>query len=290
MNRYPYPVLTDEGSSYKEDIVFEILYTKNTCSNEKISFEFEIKLNSLYLTELVQLEKVKVLLKAQSNIIIKTEELNIVNGKFWFELDTERLQSNDTVFFQAYIVACEEIEIQYHNEFLEIYGADFSAKIRKNDVLALSNKEKLSYSTTNHNFIKFSVSNEQEGKGFRIEPEENYIKVVAGPKLNGAYGIIKRNNQKELCAVFDSHLVFEVFVYALVIVVQNYDDYKEREWCRLFEQIFVQSSGYENMESFAIDVLDEGRIDMGQIYFIAQKMVNNQIENSLISISKVYGG
>ena len=41
------------------------------------------------------------------------------------------------------------------------------------------------------------------------------------------------------------------------------------------------------MASFITNVMDDGKIDMMQIYEVAHKMVNNQIENSIIAVSKM---
>ena len=77
-----------------------------------------------------------------------------------------------------------------------------------------------------------------------------------------------------------------MFLYILIEVVQNYEDCKENTWFILFEQIFLQCSDYKDFDEFILDVLDDNKIDMNQIFYMAQVMVNNQIENSLITISR----
>lgn len=286
MSKYPYPVLNDEGTSYKEGIVFEITYVRNSFLGEKIVFEFELNMNSEYLKALILENKAKMYVKVQSNIYAFVVPIDVTEGQCYIDVEVSKIQANDTLRFVAYILANEDIELSYHDEMLDIYQGEYKAAVRKKDVLAKSNEETLSYNTSNNDFIKFSVMDELAGKGYCIKINENFINVGVGPEFNGAYGIVK-NNKKEVCTVFDSHLVFEVFVYALVEFVQEYEESKEKGVYLLLEQIFIQTSGYKDMEAFITNVLDDGKIDMAQIYEVAHKMVNNQVENSIIDVSKM---
>lgn len=285
MSRYPYPVLTSQDSSYKDEIVFEITYIKSSYTTDKISFEFDVKMNSEYIKSLIESEKAKMYIKMQSNIYACISELDIIEGNCCVEVRTEKIQINDNLNFNALIVATEELELAYHEEMLEIYRNDYSPIVSKQSVLAVSNKESLSYNASNNEFIKFSVADEMSGNGYKIEIKHNYINVVIGPEFNKAYAFIK-NNKKEVCSVFDSHLIFEVFVYVLIEIVQEYESYCEEDWYILFEQMFLQCSNYKDMESFIVDVKDENRIDISQIFEQAQRIVNNQIEGSIIMISR----
>ena len=172
----------------------------------------------------------------------------------------------------------------YNNEMLDVYEGDNVIKIKKKNVLAISNVESVSSNTSNNDFIKFTVSDEMSGKGYAINIKENFINVVVGPEFNVSYGLVKNNN-KDICTVFDSHLVFEVFVYLLVEITQDYEVHKNEEWYILFEQIFLQSSGYDDIETFINNVVDDTRIDMTQIFEVAQMLINNQLENTLIAVS-----
>ncbi len=286
MSKYPYPVLNDEGSSYKEGVVFEITYVRNSFMGEKMIFELDVNMNSECLKTLILENRAKMYAKLQSNIFAFLVPIDVVEGKCYIDVEVSKIQANDTLRFVAYVLANEDIELAYHEEMLDIYQGDYIAKVRKKDVLAKSNEETLSYNSSNNDFIKFSVMDELSGNGYCIKINENFINVCVGPEFNGAYGIVK-NNKKEVCNVFDSHLVFEVFVFALVEFVQEYEDSKNKEVYLLFEQIFMQTSGYKDMASFITNVMDDGKIDMAQIYEVAHKMVNNQIENSIIAVSKM---
>lgn len=289
MSNYPYPVLTPEGSSYKDNIYYEITYSRSFSLAECITFEFNIKMNSDVLRDLIETKKAKMIIKAQTGIFSNAYDVDLIEGEYKCTLNLSDIQANDTLRFTGYIIADADITYISNSELLEIYGSDYKVPLRKRSVLAISNTETLSYSTSNNDFIKFSVSEDQKDKGYRISFETNFINITIGPELNRAYGIVK-NNRRDVCTVFDSHLVFEVFVYTLVELVQQYDEYCESEWYMLFEQVFLQTGEYKNFEEFIRLAKDQELIDMSMIFELAHKMVNNQIENSLISLSKYEEG
>lgn len=286
MSKYPYPVLCDEETSYKDSVIFNITYVRNSFLGDKLVFELDINMNSESLKTLIIENKAKMYIKMQSNIYAFMVPIDVVTGKCYIDVEVSKIQVNDTLKFVAYILANENIELTYQEEMLDIYQGEYIAKVRKKDVLAKSNEETLSYNASNNDFIRFSVVDELSGKGYCIRIYENYINVCVSPEFNGAYGIVK-NNKKEICTVFDCHLVFEVFIFVLVKFVQENEDYKGKEVYLLFEQIFIQTSGYKDMESFIANAVDDGNIDMTQIYEVAHKMVNNQIENSIVTVSKM---
>lgn len=285
MNRYPYPVLTEEGSSYKEGIVFEISYLRSVCLSDNISFEFNIKMNSKTLKKQIDENKAKMVMKAQTGIFSTAYNIDIVEGNYKCTLGMSDIKSNDNIKFICYIVANDEVSFDMSDEINPVYGEEYRVNLKKNDILAVSNIETISYSTSNNDFIKFSVSDELNGNGYIINYETNYINVTVGPEFNCAYGILK-NNRRDICTIFDSHLVFEVFVYTLVDLVQQYEEYNESEWYMLFEQVFLQVGEYKTFEEFIKSAKDDSVVNLSVIYDMAHKMINNQIENSLISLSK----
>lgn len=285
MSKYPYPVLANVDSSYKDNIIYEITYVKNSCSIDEMIFEFDIVMNSEYLKTLIIDKKASMYMRVQSNIYTTVVSFDDIEGKCYFKVDTTKLQANDTLKFVSYIVANVDMQLEYNNEMLDIYCDEYQSKVRAKDLLAKSNEESLSYSTSNNDFIRFSVSEELLNNGYRIAINDNFINVTIGPDFNLAYGIVK-NNKKDVCTVFDSHLVFEVFVYTLIEFIQDNEEYKNRDVYFLFEQIFMQCYG-KSIEEFSMDVLDDGKVMMDQIFEAAHRMINNQIENSIIAVSKM---
>ena len=284
MNRYPYPVLTEEGYSYKEGIFFEILYLRSVCLSNSISFEFNIKMNSKTLKKQIDENKARMIMKAQTGIFSTAYNVDIVEGNYKCTIGMSDIKSNDNIKFICYIVANDALSFDISDEINPVYGEDYRVNLKKNDILAVSNIETISYSTSNNDFIKFSVSDELNGYGYSINYETNYINVTVGPEFNEAYGTLK--SKRDICTIFDSHLVFEVFVYTLVDLVQQYEEYNESEWYILFEQIFLQVGEYKTFEEFIKSAKDDSVVNLSVIYDMAHKMINNQIENSLISLSK----
>lgn len=286
MNRYPYPVLAEDNSSYVEGTIFKLTYVKSLSIHNEITFEFNINMNSKYLKELINNGYAKVILKVQTSIYAESIDINDIDGNVKIKMLLDNIASNDTLKFICYIVANESIYIEKNEELLDIYDQDYKVKLKKFDVIGISNMESLSYSTSSNDFIKFSVSDEQNGKGYSIEYATNFINVRIGPDLNAAYGMVK-NGKRDACTIFDSHLVFEVFVYVLTDLVQRFEELNEEQWYILFNQIFLQTSEYDSFETFIKSAKDGELIDLSIIIEVAHKMINNQIENSLISISKL---
>lgn len=245
-------------------------------------------MNSDVLKRLINDNKASLILKVQTGFYARTFNINEVDGICKIGLETEKIESNDTLKFTAFILACDQLEYVANNEIIDIYGKDYKILLRKNDILAISNTESLSYNSGNNDFIRFKVSPDQTGKCYSIRYEANYISVLVGPEFNVAYGIVK-NSRRVVCSIFDSHLVFEVFVYTLLDLVQQFDEYSDTEWFKLFEQIFDQTGEYESFEDFIKEARDVDYIDMSIIYKIAHSMTSFQIENSLISYSNQEG-
>ena len=279
MNEYPYPVLLEMDSSYRDDVKFVLEFDKEFFSSKEVSFRFKINLNSQYLRKHIEEEKLKVIIKFQSNIYIKTTEVNIGDVSI-VKVPTEKLMNNDTLRFTAYILACEEFDLQYHNELIDVYDDDYKERVKKNGVLAISNQEILSYNPSNNDFIKFAVDDDMKGKGYRIGFVDKHINVYVSSEFNVAYGQLKSFPDSR--TIFDAHIIFEVFVYALVEVVQREDI--EEEWYQLFVQMIEQQG--ESFDDFKNRVRDDGNIQMDEVYALAHLLTNYYIEKSVIMIAQ----
>ena len=286
MSKYPYPVLCENDSSYKSDVNFRITYFQNKILNGKIFCELDVDMNSEYLNELISDNKAKMYIKLQTNIDAFIVPVQIENGKCYVEVSVDKLQRIDYLRFVGYVLTNGAVELKYHPEMLDIYQGEYIIKLKNKDILAISNMEILSYSTTNNDFIKFSVSDELKGKGYKITIHENFVNITIGQEFNVAYGRVK-TNKKDVCLIFDSHLIFEVFVYVLISFSQNYEEHSEKEVYKIIEQIFIQSTECEDFKLFLEDIKRSDCLEIELIYEAAHKMVNNQIENSIISASKM---
>lgn len=284
MIKFPYPVLTPEGSSYKENINFEIVFVRNFSFSEKMSFEFNVNMNSEVLKAMMENSEAKMYIKVQTSIFTEVQEVVDFTGNIQCSLAFENIESNDIIRFTGYVICNKNLIFGYNDELVDLYDSDYNVSLKKNDVLAISNEESLSYNSSNNDFIRFSPHTEQNGKGFYVSYETNYITVHVGTDFNTAYGLVK-NNHRDTCTIFDSHLIFEVFVCTLIDLAQDFDEHKDSEWFKLFEQIYMQVSDLK-FEDFIEQFKADSFIDMQQIFEVAHRMTNNQIENSIISLSK----
>ncbi len=285
MSKYPYPVLCNEESSYRDEIKFDLEYINNYRSDDTITFEFNVKLNSTVIKDLILSGKARMIIRVQTGIFATSYNVDTMNEKQSCNLKISNIRSNDEITFVAYVVAVQKMTYYASQELIDLYDEDYQVELEKNSVLAISNTESLSYSTSNNDFIQYEVSKEMSGKGYKIRYETNYIYVTVGPEFNQAYGVIK-NNYKNVCSVFDAHLVFEVMVYTLFVLIQQYEDYCESDWYGLFEQLFLQCGKYKTFEKFIEEARDNDLINAELVYEMAHLLVNNQIENSIVTLSR----
>lgn len=279
MNEYPYPVLLEMDSSYKDDVMFSLEFDKEFFSSKEVSFRFKVTLNSKYLLQHIDDGKLNVVIKLQSNIYITTTKVNIGENVI-VKIPTDKLMNNDTLRFTAYILASEEFELQYHDELIDIYDGNYKECVKKNSVLAISNQETLSYNPSNNDFIKFAVDDAMKGKCYRIGFSDKHINVYVSSEFNVAYGRLKSFPDSRV--IFDAHIIFEVFVYALVEMVQR--DNIEEEWYQLFIQMIEQQG--ESFDDFKNRVRDDNNVQIEEVYALAHLLTNYYIEKSVIMITQ----
>ena len=274
--------MTEEATSYKNGIEFRIEYQREEYTKDSIVFVFDIYLNSKTIIDHIVTNNAKVVFKIQTGITAFTVDSNY-EGRVSIEVSNDVIKSVDTVKITAYVVATNPLAIHYSNELDEVYKQDYVISIKKNDILGISNSESFNVSRLNTDFIRIVPREDQSSKGYKIVLEnDNCIQVIVGTEFNMAYSVI-RNNKKELCMIFNSNFVFEIFVYALTNLIYKYEDYKDYAWYGLFEQAFLQTTEYHSFTEFIEEAKDDEQINVDVIYDVAQKMVNNQIEKTVIS-------
>ena len=193
----------------------------------------------------------------------------------------DKILSNDKIEITAYILSNDETMLNWSDELVDNYPK-IRRKMRKNDILAISNKELLDYNLEN-NFFKFSEVPEQEGKGIRIDLNgQNYVSIQIGHKFNEAYAIIKK--EASIRDVINSHLLFEAFVYIILDIIQKPDEYIEKPWYKVLDSTFEYEG--RTLDEFKKIVKDEDVIDIEVVYEVAQQLINNQLERSIISASE----
>ena len=110
----------------------------------------------------------------------------------------------------------------------------------------------------------------------------NYVSIQIGHKFNEAYAIIKK--EASIRDVINSHLLFEAFVYIILDIIQKPDEYIEKPWYKVLDSTFEYEG--RTLDEFKKIVKDEDVIDIEAVYEVAQQLINNQLERSIISASE----
>ena len=279
MNNYPYPVLTEFDSGYKEDVTFAITNIITANEKEGLIFKIDYELLSQSLKSKIDNNQAELFVKIESKIISKMEKYDA--GKI--EIKYEDLAENDKLNINLFILALDNCSINSNDDLLDIYGDNYSYNLRKNDVLAISNTETFYYNLSGNDFIKFVPDAKQDGCGFRINCDKsNYIQIIVGKNFNTAYGRIKGNiNVRD---IFNSHIIFETFAYILIGLAQDKERYIEKEWYQSFNQI-IDSAG-KDIDNIIASASDGEGINMEFIYKTAQELIDNNVEKTIIRVGE----
>ncbi|MBR3592858.1 MAG: hypothetical protein IKL46_08400 [Clostridia bacterium] len=283
MNGYPYPVLTEFDSAYKSTAVFNIEFLKYVYNEDKVILTIGCALDSETLKKHIQDRNAELVIKTVTGIRSHLFHIEDICDSIDIEINSEDIRANDTITLTAYVVTKNSFELTVTDEMIEEYfGSNFSILLKKGDILAISNNEKLNYNTTTNDFIMISSSEEMTGKGIRISlKDDNHIYVLVSPEFKRAYATL---NNPKISTMLGSHLVFEAFVYTLVEIAQDKEDHSNKEWYRLFTQA-LEITG-DDIDSFKASAIDDHSVDMTYIFKIAQEMINNSLETTVITVKE----
>lgn len=282
MNGYPYPVLTEVDSSYKENINFNIEFLKYDYDAGQVKLSLGINLTSESLKEYIQREDAKLVIKTVTNIRSQVHTLTEYQEHTEIPLESQNIRANDVIEITAYVIANSPFVLQMNNEIEDYFGDSYSITLRKGDLLAISNTEKLNYNTTNNDFIKIVGSSERNGQGIQIRLRDNIIEILVGDDFKRSYVAVK---DAKISPILNSHLIFEAIVYTLIEIAQrDKEEYCNCEWYRLFSQAYLATG--ETLDDFKDKVMDEG-VDISYVYKVAQQMISNSLEMSVINVSRI---
>ena len=283
MNGYPYPVLTEVDSAYKKGINFNIEFSKYVCKNNTVKLSIGVALDSETLKKHIFENNAELIIKAATDIRSLVFHTKNLCENLDIEINTEDIRANDTITLTAFVVAKTNFEFVVTDEMEDYFGENFSILLKKGDVLAISNNEKLNYNTTSNDFIIIRASDEMTGKGIKITlNDENHICILVSPEFKRAYATL---NDPKILTTLSSHILFEAFVYTLVEIAQEKEDYSNKEWYRLFSQA-LEVTG-DNIDEFKRSAMDGRDIDMPYVFQVAQDMISNSLETSIINASKM---
>lgn len=282
MNNYPYPVLTESNSSYKENINFSIVCEKHTIEQDDVKFDISFNLNSDYLLSLLEENKAKAILNISTSIINKSYYVDSLNEKYIATLPIGDIKANDTINITCVIVADNAFDIQSNDEFDELYGQDYLFTVRRGDKLAVSNKERLSFYTEDNNFIRFKSSPDVE-IGYKVRlSSENFIEVLVKEEFTKAYAIVSR--KRKISMILESNIVYEVLVYTILQIAQDYYEYSKKPWFDSLSRMFDECG--ENIDEFIEMITSDNKLNIESVYSIVHKLTNDQIVDSVIKTSE----
>ena len=282
MNGYPYPVLTEVDSSYKENVNFSIEFLKYDYDAGKVKLSLGINLTSESLKEYIKRGDAILVIKTVTNIRSQVHTLTDYREHAEILLESQNIRANDVIEITVYVIANSPFVLQMNNEIEEYFGDSFSITLRKGDLLAISNTEKLNYNTTNNDFIKIVGSSERNGQGIQIRLNDNIIEILVGDDFKRSYVAVK---DAKISPILNSHLIFEAIVYTLIEIAQrDKEEYCNCEWYRLFSQAYLTTG--ETLDDFKDKVIDEG-VDISYVYKVAQQMISNSLEMSVINVSRI---
>ncbi len=288
MNEYPYPVLQEEESAYK-DSIFLLKYSDNSLNEENgkcLSFEFEINLKCDSISKLITDNKCQFAVKYEASKVSGMKKVTGYAEKINVSIPLEKLVENDQIKFTGYIlVNVDGFKLEYQSEMKEEWSG-FELEIPRYYPLAISNTEVLDYDKKGDDLIQLNPSEELNGKGFEVDlSNHELIQVNVGTKFNEAYGIIKQKEEYNL--LFITNLTFEVFVYVLIELVQNEEEYNED--CNWYD-VFIKMFNNKNPDDYKFDDFKkkakyDGFLDMSLIYEQAHLLSDYQLEHSIISLA-----
>lgn len=282
MNGYPYPVLTETASAYKADRKFNINFSKHTFNQNELSIVLENMLSSDTLLDHISTHKAKIVVKVVTDIRSMMFHFSDFSERIEVKIKSEDIKANDTIKITAFIVAAKAFSLVVTDEMEDYFGENYSIALKKGDVLAVSNVEKLNYNTTTNDFIMIKSASDMTDKGLKIRlSNDNHIEILVGPEFKHAYATLK---DPRISPLLGSHLVFEAFLYTLVEIAQGKEDHSHKEWYRLFSQAFEVTG--DTLDDFIQKAADDGGVDISYIYEVAQIMISNSLENTIIKISK----
>lgn len=279
MNNYPYPVLTPDESSYSEDIVFDVEFENYSIEEGFVTCTIKYNLASNYINSIIDNGNAEMYVNVESNMYSKTSLLNDNSCS----IPLEKLNDIDKIRVTLYVLAKEGLELNSNDEWDDIYDDNYRIKLKSKDIIAVSNTTELDYLLKGNDFIKFTTVKEQEGKGIKVNCNgDNFILIQVGDSFNKAYAKVKSN--EFLRDTLNAHILFEAFCSILIKIVQDNEYYSERTWYEVVEQIL--SSIDVEIEDLIMKAKDGDKIDVDYIFSVAQDIINNEIERSIIRISQ----
>lgn len=282
MLSFPYPVLDFNESGYKDNIIFEIDESDCTFDHGQMKLKIDCKMNSDYLSELIDAGKAEIVFKITSNAVTKIYNFDMLKPVYLINHPTKELLDIDTIYITSYITLKEDLKIVWSPEFKAYFDEDYEFDAPAFVRLAVSNPIRLNYLLKNPDFIKITETPDMDGAGIKFGCNDpNYIRIYVGAEFNQAY---VSNAQQDLNAksLTNVILVSDALIYTIMqLIKEGTEHYSDNEWYRALAQASVFDE--VSLDDFIAEMANDIQID--EVFRVVQEIMNNAIENTVIDIS-----
>jgi hypothetical protein len=287
--KFPFPVLQFNSldSSYKENYLFEIEYSSSKYVSNFLQVSFFLKVNSVYLVNLVKSNKATYVIKVNSKYYSGIHDVSI-NSTSGFEINipTSNLSIFDDINFTMYIVLNDNLTLTYFDELKKEYEA-LVFNLLANDVLAVSNQEQIFLQQKSDPI--FQVSKDPNiSLGYKFLIRENYIHILFNPNIYDDYfRFIKKSSGLEKRLMY-SKLLTEGFLYVfLEIKKEGYEKLIVKQSIKKIEILFNSIDLESNFEDlFSEGFLSETLINFNKSIELIQKIIDYQFDKVITELGK----
>lgn len=287
MNNYTYPVLTEEDSAYKENIIFNLSEIRYIFENDKMNISFKCSLTSNYLRELITNGDAYILVTATTLMNKVISKIYTFENEVKLEIPLEKLVDSDNICVQSFVLARNEFWLKYSNEMDDIYSNFKGKRVCLNTQLAISNSLILYYRTVQNSFVSLAKSQELEFKGLRIDYDNSdSILIKAGPAFCDAYAAVSNANPiaKELM----NCIIAFLGIYHTSIAIKNNTDILETiqdyEWFDGYNYLFIKAG------TTAEEFFESDADDLNDMFEKVQELLGNELEETFIRCRSMLNG
>lgn len=232
--RFPYPFLTFEGGDYHESefkLNIDEKYIDN--KNGDVILKFSKVIKCPFIEQLIDEGKAIFCVHIEQRTFRKID--NLSNGLVKIKLSS--LSPNYNLEVVGMIIAKIDFEFAYQKGMKEIFSYfDESFKVKKGAILGFSNFETLSLPTDSKVNSIFTISEYKDqndiksGTPYKIDLNGNVIDIKVLPDIKNNF-VELRHQMINFNGILNSLFVYPAIQIAILEMLQNYDNYKELQWC-----------------------------------------------------------
>ena len=272
---FTYPVLSEDGSGYKEECSLRLKCGKPYFDNNIMKLPYKIYLDCKTISSLADLNKV------YTNILIRSKyyafSVGVVSEEGEIEINTEKLVDDDIINVNLEVHSKENQTIKNIGEFIYIYEPDYEFDVEKNDILAISKRQQIEYKRGSKSFFVFRKDDELSGKGMKYKCEDDFISISMGKEALEALLNMKGSNDKyNLYLLAVRMMIMQGIVAGLIQLQDHFGDYEESRWKDEFFLAYKRITD-EDLKEYLDSISDE-RIEL---LHLAQQIFNELIQENI---------